>query len=82
MSRCFGFHPTCLTYWDVTGLDFGKRVDSSAGWSSGYQMFFPGIPRQGIMNFGGRKDTNNTNRIALKERWLLMLAINLQKASM
>ncbi len=34
------------------------------------------------MNFGGRKDTNNTNRIALKERWLLMLAINLQKASM
>ncbi len=61
LSRCFGFHPTCLTYWDVTGLDFGKRVDSSAGWSSGYQMFFPGIPRQGIMNFGGRKDTNNTN---------------------
>ena len=64
------------------GAGLGKRVDSSAGWSSGYQMFFPGILRQVIMNFGGRKDTNNTNRIVLKERWLLMLAINLQKASM
>jgi hypothetical protein len=48
------------------GAALGFNVDNSAGGSLGYQFFLDGIRRQLIVEVGGRKDTNNTDEIALK----------------